>query len=172
LHFTQHLSRIVPGENVLAIHGLNENTTSSDFLLVPELRATRRPPPARLTFEQWIAGFTLPDNTRDADPDGDGADNEHEYLAGGDPAVADAALRAVESSSTGSTIVLRFRATAWRTFQVQFSNNLFVWEDAGPPTITAYDNAAATWSDDGTHTGGPPLEGTPRFYRLIISTAP
>ncbi|MGI8604463.1 MAG: hypothetical protein ACR2OZ_15935 [Verrucomicrobiales bacterium] len=172
INISQHRSRIVAGENVLAIHGLNESTTSSDFLLVPELRATRRPPPARLTYDQWIAGFTLPDSTRGADPDGDGADNEREYLAGGHPGVADAAFRVPESSASASTILLRFRAIAWRSYQVQFSPDLFLWQEAGPPTITSYDNPAATWTDDGTHTGGPPLTNTPRFYRIVISPAP
>ena len=35
----QHLGAMVDGENVLAIHGLNDSTASSDFLIVPELRA-------------------------------------------------------------------------------------------------------------------------------------
>ncbi|WP_264373128.1 CotH kinase family protein [Oceaniferula marina] len=36
---SEHLQHLVSGENVLAIHGLNFNTNSSDFLMVPELEA-------------------------------------------------------------------------------------------------------------------------------------
>jgi hypothetical protein len=34
---TDHLDALVPGRNVLAIHGLNSSTTSSDMLVLPEL---------------------------------------------------------------------------------------------------------------------------------------
>jgi hypothetical protein len=37
---TSHLDLLNDGENILAIHGLNENPQSSDFLIVPTLSAT------------------------------------------------------------------------------------------------------------------------------------
>src|SRR4030095_4111807 len=40
---TSALTHLRAGENLLAIHGLNANATSSDFLVLPELRASRSP---------------------------------------------------------------------------------------------------------------------------------
>lgn len=37
---SQGLEALVPGENVLAIHGLNSDASDSDFLILPELTAT------------------------------------------------------------------------------------------------------------------------------------
>jgi hypothetical protein len=36
---TGHLGELVPGSNVLAVHGLNRDVTSSDFLVFPQLKA-------------------------------------------------------------------------------------------------------------------------------------
>jgi hypothetical protein len=38
IDISQHLGKLVDGENVLAIHGLNRSKTNDDFLLVPRLR--------------------------------------------------------------------------------------------------------------------------------------
>ncbi len=38
---TGHLDKLIAGTNVLAIHGLNDNLGSSDFLILPELVGTR-----------------------------------------------------------------------------------------------------------------------------------
>jgi Lamin Tail Domain/CotH kinase protein/Chitobiase/beta-hexosaminidase C-terminal domain len=41
IDLSQHVSLLTAGNNVLAIHGLNSSSTSSDFLIGPELRLTR-----------------------------------------------------------------------------------------------------------------------------------
>ncbi len=41
IDISQHVRALRDGQNVLAIHGLNDNIGSSDFLLVPELLAVR-----------------------------------------------------------------------------------------------------------------------------------
>ena len=42
-NISEHLDLIVEGNNLLAIHGLNRNTSSSDFLIMAELVATDQP---------------------------------------------------------------------------------------------------------------------------------
>lgn len=84
-------NRLVVGDNVLAIHGLNQSTTSSDMLIRARLTGARRF--RAQTYEQWrIAEAVLPEASSDPDddPDGDGWINVLEYAFGGNAAEPDA----------------------------------------------------------------------------------
>ena len=72
------LAALVPGENVLAIHGLNNGSGSSDFLIQPKLSAvfeggTNRPPTVSLTANTLAVsvGQEIVFTANGSDPDGD-----------------------------------------------------------------------------------------------------
>jgi Subtilase family len=52
--------------------------------------------------------------------------------------------------------------------QVQYSNDLSGWTNAGTRSGVSYVGSAATWTDDGTQTGGTPGQAGQRFYRVLI----
>ena len=72
------LASLVPGENILAIHGLNNGSGSSDFLIQPKLSAvfeggTNRPPTVSLKANTLAVpvGQNVVFTTSATDPDGD-----------------------------------------------------------------------------------------------------
>ncbi|MDC0271091.1 PKD domain-containing protein [Akkermansiaceae bacterium] len=72
------LAALVPGENVLAIHGLNNGSASSDFLIQPKLSAvfeggTNRSPTVSLTANTLAVsvGQEVAFTANGSDPDGD-----------------------------------------------------------------------------------------------------
>ncbi len=52
--------------------------------------------------------------------------------------------------------------------QVQYSNDLVTWTSAGTRASVSYVGNTATWTDDGSLTGGLPGPTGQRFYRVII----
>ena len=64
IDISQHLSTLVAGDNVLAIHGLNSGITSSDMLIVAELSAVDTAEPAvSPTAEAYAGAVTLLQST-------------------------------------------------------------------------------------------------------------
>ena len=102
---TAHIHLLQVGTNVLAIHGLNRNTTSSDFLVAPTLVATPSPI-LPWTYGRWIAQFQLQgaEAAAETDADGDGWDNALEYVLGGDPTQPDASAIAPTIRRFGNQI--------------------------------------------------------------------
>jgi len=81
---------LTEGENVLAIHGLNNGSGSSDLIFVPEIVATA----SETSYLAWIAGFPgLQGSDRfiSGDPDGDEKNNFLEYAFGWHPNLPDGA---------------------------------------------------------------------------------
>lgn len=77
------------GDNILAIHGMNRSTTSSDLLFIPELIAVA----SETSYLAWLA--THPqllgdDQLIDSDPDHDNRENFLEYAYGLNPTGTDA----------------------------------------------------------------------------------
>ncbi len=52
--------------------------------------------------------------------------------------------------------------------QVQYSNDLVNWSPAGTRASVSYVGSTATWTDDGSQTGGVPGPTSQRFYRVVI----
>ncbi len=74
-----------------------------------------------------------------ADPDGDGAPNLAEALAGTDPLSAASRLAAVVSTDTSGNLVLRWHGVAGKRYQIESSADLRTWA----PFSTARSGAAA-----------------------------
>jgi hypothetical protein len=68
LDLTQYLSALQPGDNLLAIHGLNASTSSSDFLILPELLASTSTN-TRLCINEFMASNVLAEESADGEYD-------------------------------------------------------------------------------------------------------
>jgi hypothetical protein len=169
MEISSALQQLISGENVLAIHGMNDSRTSSDFLILPELLATR-PPVIRSAYDDWIGGGAVSDPSPDADPDGDGATSGDEYAHGTNPAVPDRNARELHTSMlAGGTVQLRFRVVAGRSYQMQYSDDLSGWRNVGEAWDQESDTDSYLWGDDGSLAGGEPIGILPRFYRLRVA---
>ena len=84
---SEYISLLQPGENVLAIHGLNFIPENRDLLISPELSIERR----KTYYQIWLEDFPFAegDQSIHADPDGDGVDNLQEYAFATDPTNTD-----------------------------------------------------------------------------------
>lgn len=77
------------------------------------------------TYEEWAESIwgsaTHPDARRDADPDGDGVDNEGEFEAGTDPRDPASALRILQLtlSTEQDSMTIEWRSVATRRYQVE-----------------------------------------------------
>jgi hypothetical protein len=85
---TSFRNRLLPGENMLGIRGMNDRIDSSDMLFRAVLEADVTADPGPAGFAAWILSTRPPDNTSEAlepgaDADGDGASNVHEFYFGG-----------------------------------------------------------------------------------------
>ncbi len=77
---------LVVGENILAIHGLNDASASPDLLMLPELITTY----PEASYSGWMATFPQlqgDDRLPDRDPDGDQMSNFFEFAFGWNPAL-------------------------------------------------------------------------------------
>ncbi len=119
----------------------------------------------RETFAEWrLALFgsdTSPEGESDADPDGDGATNWAEYLAGTAPFDGASLLRP-QIDTTAGLVTLEFPVPENRSFQIETSTDLTAWSIWDVPG-----NDGVAWR------GGPvvitaPLTGERQFFRLRI----
>ena len=98
------------------------------------------------------------------DPDGDGASNLAEYLAGTNPNEATSVLQIVSIESAPGGTSLRFQFAASRRYTIEYSGDLQRWSAVTDPVLTYYATpGVAEWKDDGAQTGG---LGPTRFYRI------
>jgi glucose/arabinose dehydrogenase len=95
------------------------------------------------------------------DPDGDGATNQAEFLAGTDPTQGSSFLRP-RLSHNGQETHLSFEIPANRSVQVEASDNLTDWSLWDVP-----DNDGTPRQGGPTHFRGP-SSGARNFYRLLI----
>jgi len=132
------LAALEPGENLLAIQGLNISLTSSDLLVLPELVATGdpgRPAP----YDAWALAHGLSGAAAapGADPERDGVVNFGEFAHGGAPLVFDRALTTPRLSvaGDGSWLEITFRRRLGAVgngvvFEIETSTNLLSWQPA------------------------------------------
>lgn len=122
--------------------------------------------PARQDYAGWrIANFgsaTSPAGAADADPDGDGAANWAEFVAGTSPLQA-AALLTPAISADGSVATLSFDIPENRSFQIETSTDLATWI---PWPVPGNDG---TVRPGGRVTVSGPIDSPRRFFRLRIA---
>jgi hypothetical protein len=108
----------------------------------------------------WLQQFNLPINpaTDTADPDGDGVDNYHEWLAGTDPTNPLSSPAQLTITSSGTNVILTWPTNAVG-FTLQSAMNL------GSPAVWAT-NSPAPVVIDGQNVVTNPLSGPQQFYRL------
>jgi sugar phosphate isomerase/epimerase len=101
--------------------------------------------------------------TQTADPDGDGADNLAESLAGTNPFVATSVLAATPATDAAGDLVLRWRGLRGKCYQIESSTDFAAWTGQG----TALTPSADTDLTSVVH----PANATDarRFWRIAVS---
>jgi hypothetical protein len=121
--------------------------------------------PSRINYAQWrlatFASPTSPEGEPTADPDGDAADNQAEFLAG-TLAWSGGSFPSQGLSLAGSTVALDFTIPANRSVQAETSDNLLDWSLWDIPA----NNGIALPAGPTTFSG--PAIGPNQFYRLLI----
>ncbi len=123
-------------------------------------------------FSDWQLAFFNSTNADaaapDADPDGDGANNQLEYLLGGDPLRPGDAW-SISIQSSGSSIHIQFPRLANRAFEVQWTGNLqdgkswVALDNPGNRPFFSSTNGQAVVED-------PNSSASSRFYRVRVFT--
>lgn len=116
------------------------------------------------TFEEWIGTFEVTANSRQDDPDGDGASNYLEYLTGTNPSEAADAFSISIRQENGRGIV-EFPQRANRGFEINFSESPFAaWNVLDLPS-----NAPFYAATNKTGTVDFPIgTGQNSFYRVRV----
>jgi hypothetical protein len=117
--------------------------------------------PASMISYAWLQQFNLPINpaTDTADPDGDGVDNYHEWLAGTDPTNRLSSPAQLTIVPSGTNVVLTWSTNAVG-FTLQSSTNLL-----SPAAWVTNSSAPVVIAGQNTLTN--PITGAQKFYRLI-----
>lgn len=184
-----------PSDDALAVELPNVYNGDPNFL--HEIRVVHERGDVTLTDTRLVIsavadlpdtdGDTLPDNWErlhgldannpagvhgsDGDFDNDGASNLFEYLAGTNPILIDLAdqpLPILTMNENGTSSMV-FRALPNRVYRIEFSDDLSSWEYASGELMVVTENMAFEWIDDGSTTGGLPVDSVRRFYRVEIS---
>jgi len=117
-------------------------------------------PDSRISYD-WLQQYGLPidSSTETADPDGDGVDNYHEWLAGTNPTNRFSSPAQLTIFSSGANLILTWPTNAVG-FTLQSTTNLVspaVWSTNSPaPVVTAGQNTVTN-----------PITGAQQFYRLV-----
>lgn len=102
----------------------------------------------------------------DGDPDGDGASNLQEFIAGTNPEDANSVFRITSQAIIGQTIVLRWSAIGERSYVVEESPDLIEWHpvaDIAPMVyVTSVPDASVSI---------PMNTNKKRFFRLSVAAA-
>ncbi len=186
---------LMNGANILAIHGLNAGTSSSDLLFVPELIATF----PETSYAGWVGTFPQLEGEErllDSDPDHDELSNFFEWATGSNPTVSEtdalsqSLLTQTEilppaSGQVEESVEIRFRRRIdYRSqnlhYEIQATTNLSDpdWQPAPTemldPPVPSGDGITDIISVQIpiASTGG--IEPSPKrqFFRLMISRDP
>jgi len=105
------------------------------------------------------------------DFEGDGSTNLFEYLAGSNPLEFDLDAQPLPDimPNLDGTMTLTFPALPNRNYRIEYSDDLASWDYASPVLNVMVEDPAFQWTDDGTMTGGLPVDNNERFYRVEIS---
>jgi hypothetical protein len=125
-------------------------------------------------FETWQFQYFGCTNCSQAlatvDPDGDGLNNEAEFLAGTNPTNSLSTLRITSEAPQGDNIVITWKTAGGRTNRVQaapgdpgYDTNNFA-DISGPIIITGGDDVTTNYTDAGGATNVPS-----RFYRVRLA---
>jgi pectate lyase len=124
-------------------------------------------------FESWqfdhFGCTNCPQAAANADPDGDGMDNQSEFLAGTSPTNSASAFRVSSTVPQGDDIVITWTTAGGRTNRVQvagggdYSTNGFA-DLSGPIIIAGTGDVATNYVDVGGATNRPS-----RFYRVRLA---
>ncbi len=116
--------------------------------------------PASMISYAWLQQFNLPINlpTDTADPDGDGVDNYHEWLAGTNPTNRFSSPAQLTIIPFGANLILTWPTNAVG-FTLQSTTNL------GSPAVWST-NSAAPVVIGGQNTVTNAIGGPQQFYRL------
>lgn len=159
------------GANVLAIHGMNRGTTSSDLLFVPELIAAA----SEKSYLAWIVGFPQLQGSAQftgSNPDGDRLSNFLEYAFGLSPTVLDASSPThvaepefhLVTDQVGDHIEVRFRR------RMDYHLHGLSYEVQASPDLTGQN-----WTTAPTSAVGIPVptgDGVTEVLTLRISNLP
>ena len=119
-------------------------------------------------FQQKFFGSTnAPNSARDVDPDGDGLNNEFEYLIRSHPLNTGDQWQ-ISIQRTGIVAQIRLAQIAGRSFEVQFAGALANPTNAWQ-TLNAPDNPLPVSTTNRTTTIEDPLTTTNRFYRVRVA---
>jgi glucose/arabinose dehydrogenase len=131
------------------------------------LRAYIAQLPSRPTFPEWqatrFASPAAPEAAPGADPDGDGASNRLEYLAGTPPLAPGGDPLALSLGASGGDLVLEFLHPADRSALIETSTDLIQWSRWPAPG-----NAPLWPSADLPRQLQAPLDGPRRFFRVRL----
>ena len=117
--------------------------------------------PASMISYAWLQQFNLPINpaTDTADPDGDGVNNYHEWLAGTNPTNRFSSPAQLTIAPSGPNVVFTWSTNAIG-FTLQSTTNLVspaVWSTNSPaPVVIAGQNTVTN-----------PITGPQQFFRLV-----
>lgn len=135
---------VVPGSTVHSIL-LNRTAASNGFTRMPPLGSNVSDPagvalltewiqnelPDRQTYEQWrnarFQSDTSPQGAPSADPDGDGSNNQAEFLAGTDP-LAGSSVPAASLRLNGTQASFSFELSRNQSAVIEHSRNLQQWQ--------------------------------------------
>jgi hypothetical protein len=122
---------------------------------------------SRPTFAEWqstrFPSATLPEAAPGADPDGDGASNRLEFLAGTPPRTPGRDPLAVSVGASGGDLVLEFLHPADRSASIETSTDLANWTRWVAPG-----NAPLWPAVDLARQVRAPADGQRRFFRIRL----
>jgi hypothetical protein len=127
-------------------------------------------------FEAWQLQYfgctTCPQAAASADPDGDGLNNQAEFLAGTDPTNASSGLQIIDARQQGGDVLITWKTAGGHTNVVQatagdgdggYSTNGFT-DISGLITISGSGDATTNFDDVGGATNVPS-----RYYRIRLA---
>jgi hypothetical protein len=112
--------------------------------------------------DQWqldyFGSITSAQAQKDADPDGDGMNNESEYKAGTSPVNGSSRLVVNTSTLSAGSFQIQWQSVSGKIYDIQTSTNLTTWTTVDQVTASS---TSATWIDSSPGSGK-------KFYRVKL----
>jgi hypothetical protein len=161
LHLQSNSPCINAGNNASAVGGTDLDGNPRIAGGTVDIGAYEFQAPVSMISYAWLQQFNLPINNSidTADPDGDGVDNYHEWLAGSDPINPLSSPAQLTITPSDTSVILTWSTNAVG-FTLQSTTNLVspaVWSTNSPaPVVIGGQNAVID-----------PVSGPQQFYRLV-----